>query len=154
MRPPTIRALVTAGRLPRVRLAIEVTPHRRSGELRRVLVDRVDLDALTATYARMVFDTGQGLLYPSVQARGGMNAVFPAVRFDELYEVLYTEVVHIDDYYGCGVYNVSRARFSCDLEKDGTIRWESKKEIPRKLHWIHGLEVGPFEGWTVPNESR
>ena len=108
---------------------------------------------LTATYARMIFSGGGGILYPSVQARGGMNVAFPAARFDELFEVLYTEAVYIEDYYGSGVYNVSRKRFSCDLDKDGTIRWESKKEIPRLFHWIHGMQVGPFEGWTVPKES-
>jgi hypothetical protein len=46
VKPGTIRDLVTSGRLARVRIALPVTLHRRGGELRRVLIDRRDLDAI------------------------------------------------------------------------------------------------------------
>jgi hypothetical protein len=46
VRPTTIRDLVAGGQLPRVRIGLPVTLHRKGGELRRLLVDRSDLDAL------------------------------------------------------------------------------------------------------------
>jgi len=44
-----IRQLVTEGYLPRIRLPLPVTAHRRSGELRKVLIDRADIDGLIAS---------------------------------------------------------------------------------------------------------
>jgi len=43
-----VRQLVAEGYLPRVRLPLPVTPHRHSGELRKVLIDRADVDRLIA----------------------------------------------------------------------------------------------------------
>jgi Helix-turn-helix domain len=42
----TMRALVASGRLRRVSIDLGVTPHRKGGLLRRLLIDVRDLDAL------------------------------------------------------------------------------------------------------------
>src|SRR4029453_7818954 len=105
---------------------------------------------LTAAYAKPVLENGRGLMYPSVQLRGGMNAAISAAAFDEHFEVVWTEVLHVTNYYGYGVYDVGTRRFSCDFEKDGTILWDSKKrfDLQRSAHGDFQI-CQDIEGWRV-----
>lgn len=107
---------------------------------------------ITAAHAQLFFNEGYGLIYPSVQNRGGNNLAVPAALFDEYFEVLWTEVCAVKAEYGSGIYNViPPMRGSCEFERDGRIVWESTRTMNRTFDYQRGFQVeGGFEGWRVP----
>jgi len=106
---------------------------------------------LTAAFAKYVFGKKAGLMYPSVEVRGGINIAVPSQMFDEHFEVVCTWVLEVTDYFGHSAYKFRLRRFGCDFEQDGNILWNSKKE----MKFTHILQGGmqPLEhvqGWQVP----
>src|SRR5260370_1932447 len=92
-------------------------------------VGHLDEHKLTAAFAKFIAGTKAGLMYPSVEVRGGVNLSVSAPMFDEHFEVLCTWVLEVEELYGYSVYNFTDRRFSCDFESDGTIRWDSPKKM-------------------------
>jgi len=109
---------------------------------------------LTAAYAKILSRGNGGLMYPSVEIRGGINLAVTARVFDDNFEVLATDVHEVGAYYGYGVYDLILRRSSCEFEKDGRIIWDSKKS----LSFTHSLQGGKqllhdVEGWRVPKQQ-
>ena len=101
----------------------------------------------TALFAEKFLAKG-GLMYPSVQSSGGFNIALSADAFDAKFEVIFTELLRIDRFYGFGTYEIKVLKRSCDFGSDGTIHWNSSKQPPLRWNLQEGLRTTErFDGW-------
>jgi hypothetical protein len=106
---------------------------------------------VTAAYANIFWKGNGGMIFPRVQARGGINLGVEARVFDDSFEVVSTHIVEIKASYGWGVYLPSWRRETWEAEADGTILWESTKR-PKNPIWyeIGYIPDDTLKGWRVP----
>jgi RES domain len=103
---------------------------------------------VSAAYAEWYYQSGGGLIYPSVEHLGAMNLAVPANIFDTKFEVLSTSVFRVIDYVGYGIFNLRLERFSSGFHPDGTIDWSKTTPLPYLLNAFGGAVVDPTHvGW-------
>ncbi len=68
-------------------------------------------------------DSIDGMSYPSVKHRGGINFALKANSFDEKIEIESCAKIKIVSYLGFGIYTYETLGVSKKIEKDGTINW-------------------------------
>ena len=103
---------------------------------------------ITALFAEQVNKTIGGVLYESVQTVGGMNAAIPALLFDSSCEVLFTELLRVDRYYGFGVYDTTHLNWTNAFLSDGAIDWEGKTSFAFDWSMDGGINISPgTTGW-------
>jgi hypothetical protein len=115
-------------------------PHGRSFEFK-----------LTAAFAARLYAANRGVIYPSIERRGGMNLATSAQCFDRSFEVVCTVVMEVKRSHGCGVYDSATLKASSTFAADGAIDWKA----PQALNFSHTLRRGNrlpkgHRGWSVP----
>lgn len=105
---------------------------------------------LTATVADAFHRGNISVLYPSVQTMHALNIAIPGCVFDDTFQVLLTEVHHINRNFGDGIHHTTRLKQSTRFATDGTIDWSEWTSLNT---WIgkHGAqEPAPGTiGWRV-----
>ena len=92
-------------------------------------------------------------MYPSVAANHGINLAIPRCTFDSSFEVLYTDLLQIQKYYGYGVFDATRLKGTCEIEEDGTFVWNSKRIFQFEHSMASGMRIPrEFTGWR-PHQS-
>ena len=106
---------------------------------------------ITAVYADKFHKAEGGFMYPSVQTAGGMNIAVPAEDFDAKFEIILTKILKVDRCFGYGLYTSELPKVSCDFNADGTIVWNSSKQLSAQWNLQVGLQVSQsFIGWRKP----
>jgi hypothetical protein len=112
---------------------------------------------LTAAFAKLMFKTGAGIMYPSVETPGGMNLAIPAKLFADHFEVLWTDVVKAH-YLGCSLHAPrDSVRYSEEFGDNGDINWKSNRKLLQTLSFDFKAGYSPLEpwpGWRVPKLFR
>jgi hypothetical protein len=105
---------------------------------------------LTAAFAARLYTLDGGIIYPSVERRGGMNLATSARSFDRFFEIVCTWVLEIKKFHGCGVYDLDLVKESCTFATDGTIDWKAPQNLPFSQSLRFGLRLPPgYKGWSV-----
>jgi hypothetical protein len=90
--------------------------------------------SITAALAKLIFRTRRGIMYPSVEIPGGVNLAIPAKLFAGRFEVLWTDIVEVGRYLGCGVYiPPASVRYSEEFGDNGDISWKSSRKLLETL---------------------
>lgn len=106
---------------------------------------------ITAVYADNFHKAEGGFMYPSVQTAGGVNIAIPAEVFDAKFEIISTQIFKIDRCFGYGLYRSILLKSTCDFNVDGTVIWNSSKQLPAQWNLQTGLRTSePFVGWRRP----
>lgn len=109
---------------------------------------------LTAAFAARLYRGKGGVIYPSVERRGGMNLATSAQDFDRSFEVVHTSLVEIKRFHGCGVYECKLIKTSSTFAADGTIDWKASQDLNFSRSPAGGLQLpGYTGGWSVPPAS-
>jgi hypothetical protein len=107
---------------------------------------------ITAMFAKSIFDSGQGLIYPSVRTRHAMNLALHRQLFDANFQILFSQVLQIRHYFGYSTYDLGSKRYSTAFSENGVIDWQQNMKP--------SLEVGPYDfseapfdlsGWRPPH---
>ena len=103
---------------------------------------------ISAAYAEWYFQTGGGLIFPSVESPGAMNLAVPATVFDAKFEVLDTSVVRVVDYVGYGIYLLKTEHNSSNFADDGSIDWKNSTPVPSTRGPFGNVVIDPkYVGW-------
>jgi hypothetical protein len=108
---------------------------------------------ITAAYAKQLFDYDfDGILYPSVETRGGMNIAMPAKKFDRAFEVLGSAVYRVDTILGYSLFLATPCRVARAFERDNFVWDEGAYSIDRDP--VANPNVwGAAPGWRAPQST-
>jgi|JI8StandDraft_2_1071088.scaffolds.fasta_scaffold45441_1 hypothetical protein len=77
----------------------------------------------TAVYASQLAARDLAIVYPSVETPHGINVAIDRRLFDQTCEVVASQVVEVNDYFGFGVYRWRQIAVSNSFSPNGEISW-------------------------------
>lgn len=99
---------------------------------------------VSANVAESLYRQGLAVLFPSVRLPHAMNLAYPRNLFDSHCQVLFAEMIQVEQFLGYGIYTLQVLASSSTFARDGSISWgDMNLPIP---------EIGSFGGPEPPGE--
>lgn len=106
---------------------------------------------ISAKFAATTYTRGFGLIYPSVRSPHAMNIAHHRSMFDGGCQVLFTQVLEIEEFLGYSIYGFNRLKFSSVFRPDGGIEWGSVNlPMPNKGAFGAPEPLDNLYGWRPP----